>query len=105
MEKENQLSEKFIKMQMDKALQEYGKFQLGKPTADKESLFAIGYCIGGFASVTFIINVLEEFIRRADEEIKKSIGIEKQRNIAQKKTFEDLYRVLDGITKGYKEEI
>lgn len=101
----NQQSETFINMLVNKALQEYKKFQANKPTANKESLFTIGYCIGGVGSVVFIMNALEGFIGLANEEIRNSAGIEKQRNLAQKKTYEDLYRVLENLTKGYTEEI
>lgn len=104
-EKESQLSETFIKTQVEKARQKYKEYHVGNPNADKETIFTVGYCIGGFESVVFIMNALEGFIGLADEEIRKSAGIKKQRNLAQKKTFEDLYRVLEGITKGYTEEI
>lgn len=101
----NQLSETFIKMPVEIARQKYKEYHASNPNADKETIFTVGYCIGGFASVAFIMNALEGFIGLSDEEIRKSAGIEKQRNIAQKKTYEDLYRLLDGITKGYTEEI
>lgn len=104
-EKGNQQSETFLNMLVDKALQEYKKFQANNPTADKESLFTIGYCIGGFGSVVFIMNALEGFIGLANEEIRNSAGIERQRNLAQKKTYEDLYCVLENLTKGYTEKI
>lgn len=102
---ENQQSEKFIKMLVEKAMQKYKEYNADKPTADKESLFVIGFCMGGFESVVFIMNALEGFIGLANDEIRKSAGIEKQRNLAQKKTFEDLYRLLKNISKGYTEEI
>lgn len=101
----NQLSETFIKTQVEKARQKYTEYHADNPTADKETIFTVGYCIGGFESVVFIMNAIEGFFRLTDEEIRKSAGIEKQRNLAQKKTFEDLYRVLENITKGYTEEI
>lgn len=102
---ENRLSETFIKMQVEIARQKYKECHASNPNTDKETIFTVGYCIGGFESVVFIMNALEGFIGLADEEIRKSAGIEKQRNIAQKKTYEDLYRLLDGITKGYTKEI
>ena len=105
MKREKQLSESFIKMLVEESRQEYKEYHANNPNADKETIFTVGYCIGGFASVVFIMNAIEGFIGLADEEIRKSAGIEKQRNLAQKKTFEDMYRVLENITKGYTEEI
>lgn len=64
-EKETQLSETFIKTQVEKARQKYKEYHASNPNADKESLFTIGYCIGGFDSVVFIMNTLYGLLRRA----------------------------------------
>ena len=58
-EKENQLAETFIKTQVKIASQKYKEYHVNNPTADKETIFVVGYCIGGFEYILHILSYIK----------------------------------------------
>ena len=98
------VSDNMLQLFADKSKVEYKSYHRSHPFADREECFEVGYCCGAMEALVFFNNVIAGIIEYAKENVEKSVGIEKQRCIAQTHAFMGVQKILDMLTEGYTEE-